>query len=455
MGKRLCMVVQLEGWLKSFLISSKKATCGFLKLFLWCLWGLALEVNAEPTRKDSIVNDASSSTLIKAQKAADQTVDMVRWLSKRRQLTIRGIPYGFTGLPIVYFSRNTGWNYGFLVRWRDYRRQPYRYRMSVQFLRSTAGKISHSLRLKVPNISGTGFGVRAVFSIKRDIRTRYFGLGNDSQFRRALITPSHPDFIDENYYFYVLESPRFIFSLLRTLYGPVHVSVGLGVERTAVSRRGDHAFYLDAGTPDGVKDGVTGFLSATVSWDTRDDDTVPQQGGIHEWSYETSRNSILGAFFEEIDFQRYTFTDARYVPLVNRLNLSNRLIFEVLDGAVPLYAYGEIGGSRRIKGLGGNDALRGFDRQRFTDNVRFFSNTELRYYLHSMRTYKQYLEWHAVFFVDTGRVWSSTDKLTSSGMHMTTGTSVRCYWNQDTVIRFEVGVSSEQIAWGIRVRNIF
>jgi len=424
-------------------------------MLLGGVWALALGVYAEEACEDSVAKDGPPSTLVRAQKAADQTVDVVRWVSKRRQLTIGGVDYGVTGLPIVSFSRNAGWNYGFLVRWRDYRGQPYRYRMSVRFQRSTEGKMNHSLRLKVPNISGTGFGVRMALSLKRDIRASYFGLGNQSQFNKAFITPSARGFIDENYYFYILEAPRFIFSLLHNVYGPISVSAGLGIERTEVSQRGDRAFYVEVGTPDGVKDGVTGFLSATLVWDTRDDDTIPKKGVFHEWSYETSRNSILAAFFEEIDFRRYTFTDARYFSLSERFNLSNRLLFELLDGAVPLYAYGEIGGSQRIKGLGGSSSLRGFAGQRFTDNLRFFSNTEMRYFLRSMWIYKQYLEWHAVFFVDTGRVWSSVDELTLGGTHMTTGASLRCYWNQDFVIRLEGGVSSEQFSWGVKVRNIF
>ena len=40
--------------------------------------------------------------------APGQTVDMVRWMAKRRQLEIAGVPYGITGLPLFYYSPNTG-----------------------------------------------------------------------------------------------------------------------------------------------------------------------------------------------------------------------------------------------------------------------------------------------------------------------------------------------------------
>jgi len=419
----------------------------------------------EPVREDTVQREKKGlpatlieapKTLIEAPRAAtEQTVEAVRWMAKRRQFTLRGTPYGFTGLPILYYSPNTKWNYGARVLWADYQRRPYRYKLTLHVLRSTKGRSDTYVRIKVPRISGTGFGVIMLVSDKRDIRSRYYGRGNNSKFNKDFVRQKSPLFRDENYYYYVLEEPRFIFSLLRHILGPVSTSAGLGLERTEVSPRGEKSFYKDEGTPDGVKGGVTGFVGITLNWDTRDDDDVPKQGTFHEWSYETSRSSILSFFFEEIDFRRYTFTDARYYPLTERLNLAHRMVFEVLSGSVPLYAYGEVGGSKRTKGLGGGDSLRGFDTQRFTDDVRFFSNTELRYHLRSMRLFRQYLELHGVLFVDTGRVWPNLDTLTLRNMHFTAGGGLRIYWNADFVIRLGVGFSSEQVYMPLKYRNLF
>lgn len=400
--------------------------------------------------------EEAPKTLARAPKAAtEQTVGAVRWLAKRRQFTLGGVPYGLTGLPIFYYSGSTGWNYGARVQWSDYQRLPYRYKLTLHALHSTQERSDTYFRLKVPHLSDTGFGVILLVGDKRDIRARYYGRGNDSEYVKGFTDPQSPRFKDENYYYYVLREPRFILSLLRHLWGPFSTSIVLGVESTDVSPRGQTSFYLEEGTPDGVRDGVIGFVGATLSWDSRDDDTIPKQGAFHEWSYETSRNSVLGFFFEEIDFQRYTFTDARYYPLTQRLNLAHRMVFEVLRGSVPLYAYGEIGGQKRIKGLGGGDSLRGFDTQRFTDNVRFFTNTELRYHLRSLHIYRQYLELHGALYVDTGRVWSDLDALTLRNLHFTGGMGLRIYWNADFVIRLGIGFSPEQTYTPIKYRNVF
>ncbi len=414
---------------------------------------------AEEVGQDSVQHKGKgtiAATLAKANPlaATGQTVEVVRWMSKRRQFTWKGVDYGVTGLPILYFSPNTGWNYGARLHWLDYSGRPYHYKLTLHWLRSTEGKYDYAFRMRVPRISGTEFGLILLVKTKRGIRARYYGLGNDSDNIRAYTDPQSPQFRDENYYHYILEKPRFIFSLLRQIYGPVSTSIGLGLERTDVSRRGQHSKYVDE-APGGAIDGFTGFVTLTLQWDTRDDDNIARQGVFHEWSYETSRNSLVGLFFEEIDFRRYTFTDVRYYRLSERLNLAHRTVFEALNGSVPLYAYGEIGGSRRVKGLGGGETLRGFDTQRFVDDVRFFNNAELRYHLYTMRFFRQYLEWHGIGFVDTGRVWPDLDQMSLGDLHVTGGAGLRLYWNSDFVIRLGLGVSSEQVCVGMKYRNIF
>lgn len=387
--------------------------------------------------------------------ATDQTVEAVRLLAKRRQFTVDGVDYGVTGLPIFYYSRSTGWNYGARIQWADYRRRPYRYKAVLHSVHSTADRSDAYFRIKVPRISGTGFGVEASVRDRRDISARYYGRGNGSPYVKEYTNPRSPRYRDEAYYMYVLRRPSVALSLLRHLWGPLNTAALAGLESADISPRGQASYYVDEGTPDGVKDGLTGYVGLSLNWDTRDDDVIPTGGTLHEWAYETSRNSVLGLFFEQIDYRRYTVTDARYFQLTPRLNLANRAIFEVLAGAVPLYAYGEIGSTRPIKGLGGGDSLRGYDAQRFTDNVRLLTNTEVRYRLRSLRFYRQYLELLGALFVDTGRVWSDVDALTPAGLHASAGFGLRIYWNADFVIQLSMAMSPEQFYFPVKYRNIF
>ncbi len=436
-------------------------TCTHSILLRWglclCLSSSAGWAQASATADSTANAKGLPNALVRAPLVATEgTVGAVRWLSKRRQFTLGDVPYGVTGLPFVFFNPNTGWNVGARVHWADYSRRPYRYKLTLHVQRSSEGKLKNRIRLKVPRISGTGFGVRLEARMERNLRTRYYGLGNESRYDKELTDRGSDRYLDENYYYYVLrEEPRLLVSFLRHIRGPVTASVGLGLENTKVEKRGAAAFYLDQGTPDGVRDGFTGFFSCTVEWDSRDDETIPSRGAFHEWSYESSRNSLIGLFFQEINFQRYTFTDLRYMDLSERLTLAHRAVFEVLAGEVPLYAYGEIGGSRRVKGLGGSDSLRGFDTQRFTDDVRYFSNLEARYMMHSMWLFGQYLEWYGAGYVDFGRVWPDLGDVGLSGMHASVGGGLRLSWDRDFVVRMGVGHSGEQTDVFFDLGNVF
>ena len=199
---------------------------------------------------DSTHSQPSSPLLAKvSQSATEQTVEAVRWMAKRHQFTLGGIPYGVTGLPFAFLSPNTGWNWGARVHWADYRHQPYLYKLTLHVQQSSEGKLKNRVRLKVPQISGTGFGLGLELVRERSLRTRYYGLGNESAFNQDFVEPNSADFKDENYYYYILErNPRILVSLFRRLYGPVSMSLGFGLERVDVDQRGTQAFYLERGT---------------------------------------------------------------------------------------------------------------------------------------------------------------------------------------------------------------
>ncbi|MCH9015117.1 MAG: hypothetical protein IH877_05450, partial [Gemmatimonadetes bacterium] len=191
--------------------------------------------------------------------------EVVKWMARRRQFTIGGVAYGFTGLPILYYSRTTGWNVGLRLQLLDYRRRLYRYKMTFHAIRSSEGRVIVRYRLKVPRIAGSGFGMRLSVSYNHDLRARFYGQGNDRERNTDFTTPGNPDFRDELYYLYSLRNPRLIANALRRIYGPVSMSVGFGLETADVDPRGDRALYKEEGTPDGIVDGVTGFVGATLS----------------------------------------------------------------------------------------------------------------------------------------------------------------------------------------------
>ena len=413
-----------------------------VRKYIWLvLLGPAM-VFAEEARQDSARRD---ERLLAPRKAFQTTVDRGRWLARRRQFTFIGVNYGLTGLPIMYFNPNRQWRVGGRLHLTDYSRLPFRYKMILGWSKEAGEKASYFARVRVPHIGNTGWGLRAQANFSRGGR-RYYGIGNSSEYDGRFVDPHSPLFRDERYYHYILDRSRVFVGLLRDIRPPLLVSIGLGLNRSEIGQVGGTSLIFEE-RPPGIEGGESRFISLILSWDTRDYEALPRKGTLHEWSYETAISSPA--------FRRYTFTDIRYLSLNTRLKLANRAVFEVLHGTVPIGSYGEMGSSKRVVGLGGNNSLRGFDSQRFIDDVRFVSNSELRYRLHNHTVFRQYLEWHAILFMDYGRVWSDLQDLELDDMHLTRGGGLRAYWDEDFVVRLEVGFSSEQTTVGLLLGNIF
>ena len=385
-----------------------------------------------------------------------QTVDRGRYLVKRKQFSWRGVPYGLTGLPIVFFNPNRNWNFGGRIHLVDYsRRDPYRYKLTLQWNRPPQGQAGYYARFRMPRFRGGDWGldlqVGAHFSFGR-----YYGQGNDSPYVAGFIDPDSPIFKDRYYYHYALERPRFVVGLSRQIHHPLSFALALGGRWSRLRQRGEISLlFTEQPRAGGMRN--NGMIGGRLTWDTRDNEILPRRGVLHEWSYETSRGALLGLLFDELDLDRFTFIDARFFALSERMVLGNRLVFEVLRGSEkPIDELGEIGNSRiRFKGLGGISTLRGFDAQRFVDDVRFLGNTEMRYWIASREWYGQYLEWHGVAFVDVGRVWPDLGSLGVAGVHSSGGAGLRLVWDADFVIRLETSFSSERSFWGVQLRNIF
>jgi outer membrane protein assembly factor BamA len=388
-------------------------------------------------------------------KATRKIVKRAKRLQYRRQFILGGVPYGFTGLPVTYFNSNLDWKLGGRLHWTDYSQSPFRYTLSLQWSRPPDGKTGYFLRLRVPRLGETPFGLTLqggfIYSYGR-----YYGRGNDSPFRKNLTDPDSPSYKDKYYYQYILERPQVGLRLLGRVRESLWLAIGFEVRDAQMRRRGATALLFEE-VPQVNRFAATSFMALSLIYDTRDDELLPQQGTLHEWFYETARDPFSGAFGGVLDFDRYSFTDLRYIPLSPRLLLANRVVFEILHGSEkPIDAYGELGSSRnRIKGLGGDASLRGYDTQRFVDDVRFMSNTELRYHLRELTLFRQHLEWRGLAFFDLGRVWPDLQSLSMTDMHLTGGGGLRLLWNADFVIRMEMGFSAEQTTLELVLRNSF
>lgn len=365
-----------------------------------------------------------------------------------------GQPATVNVLPIVYYDFRTGLNVGMRTVVHSRQATPYLYKLRIQVLASSKGSHKHKLLFDYPQIGSSGFGLRLVAAWYRDLRAHYYGLGNDSRRDRALVDKESDEFVHEDYYLYNFLRPRVAIYSVRRVVSEVLFWFGMGIEKARPQfKSGRVTSYLGQDRPFGVLGGTGRFFSFRLTWDTRNDDLFPHRGFLTEVSVEPNFATVdaevegpegVARVTREVAFQRFTFSDARFLRLKSdRLILANRIAFEAVTGDAPYYAFGEIVGQRLTRAVGGSQSLRGFKSRRFQDKIKLITLTELRFNAHRLRVLSNSFDLILVAFMDTGRVWHGFSELSARGLHATFGFGTWLNWNQNMILRLDVGHSAE------------
>lgn len=379
----------------------------------------------------------------------DDVRDQYEWLRRRRTFTIEEVPYGATGLPLVFYTPSSGLTYGGWVQLANYKRPPYKYRVMVQWWLTTEGKRNHFIRGEIPTFWGTPFSLRVLMRDVNRVSANFFGLGNDSV--------RDTDITDENeyYYQYRLEEQRTAFDVEGEFPGgQIGAFYGLRFNRGLPTRRRadedsyvfDHADEVDRPIdPYDRDDGRwRNFVAVGVLGDTRDDKEFTTEGTLADASVQWAP-SILGS---DYDYTRLTVIGRKYWRLVPRHDphtyvIFARVIAETIWGDAPFYALTEVGGAIRGKSGGGTGSLRGYSSRRFADRTKVLANAEVRRFLKRRRIRRQNLETQVILFGDYGRVAPSLSKWRPDDAHTSGGAGVLVNWNAQLTLRLDWAVSPE------------
>ena len=391
----------------------------------------------------------------------------IRKLFQQYQVRMLGSPHTINALPIVFYGPRTGVNLGFNSVIHSTQDYPYLYRLKLQVIASLRGSHRHKLLFEYPHLGRSNFGLILDGEWERDLEARYFGLGNDSVNEDELTDPQNQLFIDENYYLYNLKRPRITLYGTREMIPNISLWFGFGLESVDPQiKNGPATSFLAGDRPFGHLGGSGRHFSLRLRWDTRINDVFPLGGFLTEIAYEPNfasvKEEVAGANETQrrsrgVTFQRYTFSDAHFIPLLssNHLIFANRVAFEAIAGEPPFYALGEIAGEPYTRALGGGHSLRGFQSRRFHDKIKFFTLTELRYNCKSFHLTAQTFDLILVGFFDTGRVWHRWSEISFDHFHSTVGLGVWLNWNHNLIIRLDVGRSSEEIIPFFRLNSAF
>jgi outer membrane protein assembly factor BamA len=376
----------------------------------------------------------------------------VDWVQRRRTFTMNDVPYGLTGLPILFYTPKSGFHYGGWIEVANYSKRPYQYRVNIQWWLSTLGMRNHHIRLEFPRIWVLPISLRFLTQDLKHTGANFFGIGNKTEINDRHVR-KYPD-----YYRYLLEQQRSGIDIEAHIYGPITFFTGVRFNRGVPTRmdqtQSEDSYYVwsstDAEAP-GRRAGWANFSVTGLLIDRRDDQELPTKGTLSELSYQRSDEHIGSDYVSS----RYTLLHAHYYKLDQKYVLLNRVVAETMTGEAPFYELTEIGGSIRSFEVGGSAVLRGFEDRRFADKSKFLWTTELRRSFPRLTIKAQYLQTLAIAFFDFGRVAPSLKDLTPSDMHYSGGVGLRATWNSQLSVRLDYAASKEGDRVYLRFGNLF
>lgn len=377
-------------------------------------------------------------------KFSEQVAQRVDKIVRKKAFDLWGDPWTIQGIPLIFPSSDNGFNLGVKVALQNIRRQdPHSFELEAQVLASDLGRYKHFVKFDYPHALDGKFRITTRLSYDRDISLRYYGMGNDTSVVSSEVNNSNP------LYQKIQAAPEFTFQLFRYLGDHVRLGPIIGFKWTSITA--PPGSLLLSQSPTGINGGRTHYVGFGIVNDTTDFEPYPSRGSVNEL-YGYWYAPFMGS---EYNFQRYTYTYRQYYPVHRTLILAHRFLFEVLNGNIPFYEQDAVGGSDPQIAFEGSRYLRGYDANRFVDNIRFSFSIEARWDPIEFNFARQDIDIGFVPFIDIARVWHTILPVQFNDFHATAGWGVRILWDNRFVIRGDLAVTPEGVAAYVDLGNSF
>ena len=287
--------------------------------------------------------------------------------------------------------------------------KPYRWALEsagfISFKRSNGSFIlpyqDYSVQWTAPRLWNQRLRLEVRPSFTKETTQRFYGLGNQS------LAPA-TDVLARDDYGRV--HPTLWARLQVRVWDHLHVGFGSGFTRNwltigPASTLGEQMAF---GTPevrqilDGPARHSVGLLEGIVMWDSRDSETVPESGQVHEIRARLSPR--IAAADMPYAYQQVDLSSRIYYTMVpSRLVLAVRAVADMQFDHPPFY---ELARYDDTFALGGLNGVRGVPGQRYYGKIKIFGNFEVRSQIVGFTLWKKQMTLGAAVFYDAGRAWT-------------------------------------------------
>lgn len=301
----------------------------------------------------------------------------------------------------------------------------------------------YSLQWTVPNLANKRLRFEIRPSYTKETTQRYYGLGN------ASLAPS-PDVPERD--FYGRTHPTLWLRVRYRFWERLHGGVGASYTQNwlTINPASTLAQEMAAGDPTirallggASRHGVL-LLEGLALWDSRDSETVPEQGQVHQVRFRVS--PALGGDTLPYAYQQLNLSSRLYVKAIpDRLVLAARVVADMQFGHPPFY---ELARYDDTFALGGQNGVRGVPAQRYYGKIKVFGTVEIRSQLVQFRLFKKSMTLGAAAFFDAGRAWAewaSHPELDGRGWGLKYGTGggLRLQEGKTFVVRADIAWSPD------------
>jgi outer membrane protein assembly factor BamA len=351
--------------------------------------------------------------------------------------------------PLISSDSDNGTGFGaVLTFFYEDGTEPYRFSAVANVYETTLGMADDFINFDWLDAFGSRFRLAAEVRLRNENNASYFGSGNTS--------PPIVEGVAGSHYTYGKTVPAIHIVLRHPITSRWFWYVSYLLEDANI--RIYPGSVVQAQLPTGYQGGLNAPVTIGAAYDTRDSEVWTTSGSFDEFAL---RGASV-ATGSQYTWAGGTIIFRHYWSLPGELVLADQLLIDVQSGQIPFYDLDTTGTLQETTGLGGNDSLRGFVKDRFLGDVKLMDNLELRRILFSFHLFGD--AWHvgATAFAEAGRVY---DHLIADGAFLTDGPPLLIHWDvglgprlvfgDNFLLRFDVGASVEGPRYYLTVRNLF